>query len=163
MLGEQRANQALVAYVAPHVAGQVKRVLVKDNQHVKAGEVLVELDARDLNVRLASARADLAAAKATLHASETELAVTQKSVDSNLAVARGGLQQAASGQGPGPTTWLSTQTALWVLVEYIRNPGLSFEQMAARLQAQRKLAVAPESIQRFFQQHGLKKTPAAPS
>lgn len=88
-----------VAYVAPHVAGQVKRVLVKDNQHVKAGDVLVELDDRDLNVRLASARADLAAAKATLHSSETQLAVTKKSVDSNLVVARGGLAQAASVQG----------------------------------------------------------------
>src|SRR5689334_13291861 len=50
-----------VAYVAPHVAGQVKRVLVKDNQRVQAGDVLVELDARDLEVRLESARADLAA------------------------------------------------------------------------------------------------------
>jgi membrane fusion protein (multidrug efflux system) len=88
-----------VAYVAPHVAGQVKRVLVKDNQQVKAGDVLVELDDRDLNVRLASARADLAAAKASLHSSETQLAVTKKSVDSNLAVARGGMVQAASVQG----------------------------------------------------------------
>jgi membrane fusion protein (multidrug efflux system) len=88
-----------VAYVAPHVAGQVKRVLVKDNQHVKAGDVLVELDDRDLNVRLASARADLAAAKAQLHSSETQLAVTRKSVDSGLAVARGGMAQAASVQG----------------------------------------------------------------
>jgi len=88
-----------VAYVAPHVAGQVKRVLVKDNQHVKAGDVLVELDDRDLNVRLASARADLAAAQATLHSSQTQLAVTKKSVDSSLAVARGGMAQAASVQG----------------------------------------------------------------
>jgi membrane fusion protein, multidrug efflux system len=88
-----------VAYVAPHVGGQVKRVLVKDNQHVKAGDVLVELDDRDFKVRLDSARADVAAAKATLHSSETQLAVTRKSVDSNLAVARGGLAQAASVQG----------------------------------------------------------------
>ena len=88
-----------VAYVAPHVAGQVKRVLVRDNQHVKAGDILVELDDRDLNVRLASARADVAAAKAQLHAGETQLAVTKKSVDSNLAVARGGMAQAASVQG----------------------------------------------------------------
>jgi membrane fusion protein (multidrug efflux system) len=88
-----------VAYVAPHVAGQVKRVLVKDNQHVKAGDILVELDDRDLSVRLASARADFAAAKAQLHSSETQLAVTRKSVDSNLAVARGGMSQAASVQG----------------------------------------------------------------
>ncbi|HEX2870813.1 MAG TPA: HlyD family secretion protein [Polyangiaceae bacterium] len=91
--------EAHVAFVAPHVAGQVKRVLVKDNQHVKAGDVLVELDARDLNVRLASARADVAAAKASLRSSETQLGVTKKSVASNLAVARGGMAQAASASG----------------------------------------------------------------
>jgi len=85
-----------VAYVAPHVAGQVKRVLVKDNQRVQAGDVLVELDDRDLAVRLESARADLTAANAQLHSSETQLSVTRKSVDSNLAVARGGLAQATS-------------------------------------------------------------------
>jgi membrane fusion protein, multidrug efflux system len=88
-----------VAYVAPHVAGQVKRVLVQDNQHVRAGDVLVELDDRDLTARLAAARADVAAAKAALRSSETQLAVTRKSVDSNLVVARGGLAQAASVQG----------------------------------------------------------------
>jgi len=88
-----------VAYVAPHVAGQVKRVLVKDNQRVKAGDVLVELDDRDFNVRLASARADVAAAKATLRSSQTQLGVTKKSVESNLAVARGGMAQAASARG----------------------------------------------------------------
>jgi len=60
---------------------------------------LVELDDRDFKVRQASARADVAAAQAALHSSETQLAVTRKSVDSNLAVARGGLAQAASVQG----------------------------------------------------------------
>jgi len=88
-----------VAYVAPHVGGQVKRVLVKDNQHVNSGDVLVELDARDLNVRLDAARADVAAAKAALRSSQTQLGVTKKSVASNLVVARGGMVQAASAQG----------------------------------------------------------------
>jgi len=72
-------------------------------------------------------------------------------------------EQAAGAQRPGPTTSLSTQAALRVLVEYIKDPGLSFEQIALRLQAQRDVAVAPESIQRFFQEHDLKKTPEAPS
>jgi hypothetical protein len=72
-------------------------------------------------------------------------------------------EQAALVQPPSPTASLSTQAALWVLVEYIKNPGLSFEQIATRLQEQRKVAVAPENIQRFFQEHDLKKTPGAPS
>ena len=72
-------------------------------------------------------------------------------------------EQAALAQTPSPTATLSTQTALWVLVEHIKEPTLSFEQMAARLQAHRHLAVAPETIQRFFQEHDLKKTPLAPN
>ncbi|MCI0539117.1 MAG: hypothetical protein L0Z50_28245 [Verrucomicrobiales bacterium] len=66
-------------------------------------------------------------------------------------------------QPPSPTPSLSTQAAVWVLVEYIKDPGLSFEQIAARLQEQREVALAPETIQRFFQEHDLKKTPEAPS
>jgi len=72
-------------------------------------------------------------------------------------------EQAALGQPPDLTTSLSTQTALWVLVEYIKHPELSFAQLATRLQEQRQAAVAPENIQRFFAEHALKKTPGAPS
>ena len=88
-----------VVSIAPRVSGQVKKVLVKDNQVVKAGDVLVELDDRDYQVRLAAARADLAAAKAQLHAARTQASVTEKSADSNLVVARGGISQAAALDG----------------------------------------------------------------
>jgi len=88
-----------VASVSARVSGQVARVLVQDNQRVQAGDVLVELDPRDFEVRLKSARADLAAATAALHAAETTLSVTIKNVDSSLVVARGGLAQAAAVRG----------------------------------------------------------------
>lgn len=72
-------------------------------------------------------------------------------------------EQAALAQTPSPTASLSTQTALWVLVQYIKEPGLSFEQIASRLREQRNLVVAPQSIQQFFEEHALKKTPQAPN
>jgi hypothetical protein len=72
-------------------------------------------------------------------------------------------EHAAVSQPPHLLTSLSTQAAVWVLVEHIKNPGLSFEQIAARLQEQRQLTLAPESIRQFFQEHDLKKTPEAPS
>ena len=72
-------------------------------------------------------------------------------------------EQAALAQTPSPMAALSTQTALWVLVEHIKEPALSFEQIAARVQEHRHLAVAPEAIQRFFQEHALKKTSPAPN
>jgi membrane fusion protein (multidrug efflux system) len=88
-----------VAAVAARVSGQVKRVLVKDNQEVKAGDVLVELDDRDLAARLAAARADQRAARAAVHAAETQLALADTSSRSNLTVARGGMTQASSLDG----------------------------------------------------------------
>ena len=72
-------------------------------------------------------------------------------------------EHAALLQPCGPASALSTQAAVWVLVEHIKNPALDVAQLAARLQEQRQLGVAPETIERFFQEHDLKKTPATPS
>src|SRR4051812_42335448 len=43
--------------VIPHVAGYVKRVLVTDNQEVKAGDTLLILDDRDYKVKVDEAEA----------------------------------------------------------------------------------------------------------
>jgi membrane fusion protein (multidrug efflux system) len=88
-----------VANVSPRVVGQVKRVLVKDNQQVHEGDVIVELDDRDYAAKLAAARADLASATAALHAAETQLVLTRKNADSGLVVARGGVTQARALDG----------------------------------------------------------------
>jgi hypothetical protein len=71
--------------------------------------------------------------------------------------------QAALLPSPLPASSLSTQAALWVLVEHIKNSALSFEQLAARLQEQRQLSVSPQAIRQFFREHDLKKTPEAPT
>jgi membrane fusion protein, multidrug efflux system len=55
--------EAHVVYIAPKVSGQVLRVLVEDNQIVRKGDLLVEIDPRDYEARVAQARGALAAAK----------------------------------------------------------------------------------------------------
>ena len=88
-----------VASVAPRVAAAVKAVHVTDNQQVKAGDVLVELDDRDYVVRVKLARADVAAAQATLHGARTQSAVKEVAVASDLSVAQGGIAQANAASG----------------------------------------------------------------
>ena len=66
--------------------------------------------------------------------------------------------QAQAARPPTPPAALSTQAALLVLVEHVKNPSLSFEQIASCVQKHRQMAVAPESIRRFFDEQGLKKT-----
>jgi membrane fusion protein (multidrug efflux system) len=55
-----------VTSLAPKVAGYVMAVEVKDNQAVRAGDVLFRIDDRDYRARLAQAVANVAAAQARL-------------------------------------------------------------------------------------------------
>src|SRR5262245_58997917 len=61
--GHVRAD---VVPVAPDVSGFVTEVLVKDNQHVKRGDVLFRIDRARYAIALEQAEAVLAARRATL-------------------------------------------------------------------------------------------------
>jgi membrane fusion protein, multidrug efflux system len=53
-----------IIQISPKVAGQVVKVYVTDNQVVKQGALLLEIDPRDFEAKLAQARANLAATEA---------------------------------------------------------------------------------------------------
>jgi membrane fusion protein (multidrug efflux system) len=71
-----------ISAVSPRVSGTVTAVHVVDNQEVKAGDVLVELDPTDLRVAAAQARANLLQAEAQVSAENPNVPIT---VASNLA------------------------------------------------------------------------------
>jgi membrane fusion protein (multidrug efflux system) len=100
-LGKESTDDAQVegrvVNVAARVAGQVVRVLVNDNQLVKEGQVLVELDDRELLARLAVARADFASTTAQLQSAQAQLQLTERNINATLKQAKGTLRQAASG------------------------------------------------------------------
>lgn len=56
---QQARVQAYVVAVAPEVAGRIKQVLVGNNQMVKAGQVLFEINPEPYEITLAKARAEL--------------------------------------------------------------------------------------------------------
>ena len=61
--------------IAPQVAGRVERLLVNDNQEVKQGDLLIQIDPRDYDTKLAQAHADVAAAKSSFEQAEAQLPV----------------------------------------------------------------------------------------
>ena len=71
-----------VTFVAPRVPGQVLQVLVDDNNRVKKGDVLVELDPEPYRVQVAIKQAAVDAAQANL-------VVAQATVRSQIGQARG--------------------------------------------------------------------------
>lgn len=59
--------------VAPQVSGNVSRVLIEDNQVVKAGDLLVTIDDRDFVVALEAAKAQVASAEANIASLQAQL------------------------------------------------------------------------------------------
>lgn len=63
--------------IAPKVSGYVVKLLVKDNQRVKKGDLLVEIDPRDARAQRDQAQAQLGLAQAQLHQAEAQLALSR--------------------------------------------------------------------------------------
>ncbi len=62
-----------VTAIAPHVAGFVAAIAVRDNQYVRAGQLLVRLEGRDARAALAGAESATAAAQAHAEAAAAAL------------------------------------------------------------------------------------------
>lgn len=75
--GESSTDNAYVrgdvTSLAPKVAGYVTAVEVRDNQTVRAGDILFRIDDRDYRARLAQAEANVEAARARLANSDAEI------------------------------------------------------------------------------------------
>jgi membrane fusion protein (multidrug efflux system) len=86
-----------VVQLAPKVSGYVAKVYVADNQQVKEGELIAELDARDFETRLAQARAALEAGMAQQRQAQTGVELTRANTRAAQQQAAATVQQARSG------------------------------------------------------------------
>jgi membrane fusion protein, multidrug efflux system len=73
--------------ISGRIAGNVIEVRAEDEQFVNAGDVLVRLDARDYEVALAKAQADLGDAEAALESSRIDIPITSTNTASQLKTA----------------------------------------------------------------------------
>ena len=92
LMGYQSTDDAYVetttVSVSPKVSGQIAKVLVKDNQPVKAGDIVAIIDQEDYKVKLAQAKASYERAilnqnnaHANLNAANSEIELAQKDVE----------------------------------------------------------------------------------
>jgi len=65
-----------IAPIAAKISGSISAIFVEDNQRVKAGQVLVQIDARDYQARVAQARAALEMATAQSHGAKVGVPLT---------------------------------------------------------------------------------------
>jgi len=131
-----------VVQISPRVAGHVSEVRVTDNQQVHQGDLLVALDPRDFEVRLAQARAAEASANGRLKQAETQLPVAR----ANLGQAQADVQVAETTASLRETD-LKRLQALGELVsqQQLDQATSAAETSRAQLSSARKKAAAAQA------------------
>jgi membrane fusion protein (multidrug efflux system) len=134
-----------VTSVAPRVSGQVMKVLVDDNQRVKKGDLLVQLDKEPLQVLVALKRAAVHVAEANLKAAES----AALGLEAQLGVQRWKLQN-ASEQVDAQVALLRSQVAALGSAEATRSRARADYRRAQELLP--KNAISHSDYDQFEQQ-----------
>lgn len=82
--------------VSSRVTGQVVKVYVEDNQIVKAGDLIAEIDPRDSQVALEQAQAALASAQASAIQAQVNVPITSTTVSTNVSTSTSDVEGTAA-------------------------------------------------------------------
>lgn len=118
--------------IASQVYGNVNQVLVHDNERVKAGQVLLRIDPRDYQAKVAQAEAALELAQARAQAARVGVPLTQGTTRSGIAAAQAEITAAQAEYRRAQLAYQAASTA-----------GLSYARaQVAKRKAQNSLAQA---------------------
>ena len=98
--------------VSARIMGHVVKVMVQDNQFVREGTVLVELDPQDYQVALDRAKAELADAEATAEGAQVGVPITSVNTSSQVASSSADVLGAQAGITAAEKQYQSTQARL---------------------------------------------------
>src|ERR1700720_1613333 len=123
--------------IAAKISGRIEEVLVRDNEPVKAGQVLVKIDPRDYQAALDNAKATLALAQSEAQSATVDVPRTHENVTSGTSNASAGLLGAEADLARAQAAYAQAQ-----------NSDLAYAQAnVAKAQANAQLAQA--DLQRY--------------
>jgi len=134
--------------VSARISGNVLDVSVEDNQPVKAGQVLVKIDPRDLQARVDQTRAALDLAVAQAAAANVNIPLTQEITQSGTSTASADLQSALAEQTAADQTYrIATTSDLAYARAQVAKQQATSDRAQADLERMKPLAAKAEISQ----------------
>jgi len=124
-----------IVQISPKASGYVVKVYVDDNQQVKAGDLIVELDARDYQVRLDQAKAALNAGLAKQNEARTNVSLTRATGAASVQQAMATVRQARSGVESSRAGAASSQSSARQAASAVSTAQANLEQARAQVLA----------------------------
>lgn len=122
-----------IVQISPRIASYVAKIHVKENQFVKKGDLLVELDSRDFEAKLAQSQAQLAIVRAQRGRAQATVSLTRSTTNAGQLQARSNVESAQ-------TTVQQTRS-----VSAVRQSAISQAETAVKI-AQASLAQTEAQI-----------------
>jgi membrane fusion protein (multidrug efflux system) len=139
-----------IVQLSPKISGYVKKVYVADNQQVKEGDLIAELDARDYETRLTQARAALEAGLAQQRQAQTGVALTRATARANVQQASAVVQQARSGVQTARVSATAERSRISQAAAGVTTAQANVEQASAQVSAaQAEATRANNDVQRY--------------
>jgi membrane fusion protein (multidrug efflux system) len=139
-----------IVQISPKVSGYVLKVYVNDNQNVKAGDLIAELDTRDLQAKVDQAKAALNAGQSQEKQAQTQVNLTRVSTRAGVRQAAAGVQQARSGVTGARAGAASERSRTAQASAGINTAEANMQQARAQLSAAQAEAVRTNAdVQRY--------------
>ncbi|MBI4255810.1 MAG: HlyD family secretion protein [Candidatus Rokubacteria bacterium] len=89
--------EGTISPISAKVAGHVTELLVRDNQPVRQGDLLLRIDRRDFQAKADQARAAVATAEANLRAARSDVPLTRETTRAQVDQSRAGVESSVVG------------------------------------------------------------------
>jgi len=124
-----------IIQISPKASGYVAKVYITDNQQVKAGDLIVEIDARDYQTRLQQAKAALEAGLAKENEARTTVSLTRATTSANMQQASATVQRMRSGVESSRAGASSSQSRASQAASAVSTAQANLEQARAQVEA----------------------------
>lgn len=136
--------------VNARVGGTVVSINVKENQHIEAGTVLAQLDARDYEIAVARAEADLAQAQATAAAARAGVPVASSAAGMQITSSEAIAERAKGGVEVANKELLAAQARLASAQARVREAQANATKTGRDLERMKQLVVKDEISQQQY-------------
>jgi membrane fusion protein (multidrug efflux system) len=126
-----------ITSVAPQVTGTITAVMVSENQIVKAGDLLVQLDDTAYRAAVEQSRANLQAAIAQAEGAGITVSLTSETGEAQITQAQGAVQQAEGGIAGAQADLQRTSTAVTHYTAASKEAQANIDSAKAALDAAR--------------------------
>jgi membrane fusion protein (multidrug efflux system) len=130
--------------ISAKVSGQITAIFVGDNQFVKEGTLLLQIDPRDYQVLLDRAKADLAAAQSTAEGAQTQVPMMSRTTSSQLSLADAGLEQTQAAKATALKDVDSARARMDVMQAQVREAQAAYTKAIQDLDRMKLLIVKDE-------------------